>query len=173
MTSREKQPFARVGRSSTGPPIGLSISFCRIAAPERKAVLASELFGGQCRAEIGIILAHDPQNRRAHHYAVFRLLGRQRWRADPQRRHSKTPSTPPHLALAALQQPRRRIHRQTTTIDIPQNLETPQLPIAHAQRRNRRRPKKPERLTFLTGTALTLHVGRTRRPRSNRSSGKS
>src|SRR5271169_2842960 len=51
-------------------------------------------------------------------------------------------------------------HRQTTSIDVAQHLQTPQLAIAHAQHRHRCRPpqpaKKPRRLTFLNWTALTF-----------------
>src|SRR5271169_7010809 len=51
-------------------------------------------------------------------------------------------------------------HRETTSIDVAQHLQTPQLAIAHAQHRHRCRPpqpaKKPGRLTFLNWTALTF-----------------
>ncbi len=49
------------------------------------------------------------------------LLGDQTRRA----RGAKLFQQPPYLALAAPQQLRRRTHRQTTTIDIAQDLETP------------------------------------------------
>jgi len=47
-----------------------------------------------------------------------------------------------------------------TPIDVPQDLETPQFPIVHAQHRHRCRPPQPAktlgRLTFLNWTALTF-----------------
>src|SRR5215468_4660275 len=131
-------------------------------AGEQKAMLSGELFGRQRRPEIGIVLTHDPQCHRAHRRCrppVARppaLLGDQTHRA----RGAKLFQQPPHLALATPQQLRCGTHRQTTTIDVPQDLKTPQLPIAHAQHRHRCRlpqpAKKPGRLTFLNWTALTF-----------------
>src|SRR5262249_44102552 len=73
---------------------------------------------------------------------------------------SKRLQQPPHLALATPQQLRCRTHRQPTIIDVPQALETPYPPVAHAQHRHRCRPpqpaKKPGRLTFSNWTALTF-----------------
>jgi hypothetical protein len=103
-----------------------------------------------------------PQRRRAHRrrrLAVARpaaLLRDQTCGAVTPKRLQQ----PPHLALAAPQELRRSTHRQPTTIDVPQHLETPQLAIAHAQHRHQSRlpqpATKPGRLTFLNWTALTF-----------------
>src|SRR6266404_3486155 len=136
--------------------------FAQGLAGERKAVLSGELLGGQRRAEIGVVLAHDPQNRRADCLRSLAIARPAAFLRDQSRRAlgPKRLQQPPHLALAALQQPRRRTNRQTAPIDVPQHRKTPQLPIAHAQHLHRHRPpqpaKRPRRLTSLTGTALTF-----------------
>ena len=131
-------------------------------AGDRKTALGGELLGSQGRAEIGIVVAHDPQCRCTHRRcrpAVARpaALLRNQTRDTVT---AKRLQQPPYLALAAPQQLRCRAHRQTTSIDVPEHLETPQLAIAHAQHRHRCRPpqpaKKPGRLTFLNWTALTF-----------------
>jgi hypothetical protein len=131
-------------------------------AGDRKAVLGGELFGGQGRAEIGIVLAHDPQHRRADRLSRL-TVARPAALLRNQTRDTVTAKRlqqPPYLALAAPQQLRGSTHRQTNSIDVAQHLETPQLAIAHAQHRHRCRPpqpaKKPGRLTSSNWTALTF-----------------
>src|SRR5882762_4342296 len=133
--------------------------FAQGLAGERKAVLSGELLGGQRRTEIGVVLTHDPQNRRADRLGSLAIARPAAFLRDQPLRTlgPKRLQQPPHLALAALQQLRRCTNRQTTAIDVPQHLETPQLPIAHAQHRHRRRPpqpaKRPRRLTSLLSRA--------------------
>src|SRR5215469_92855 len=122
-------------------------------AGEQKAMLSGELFGRQRRPEIGIVLTHDQQCHRAHRRCrppVARppsLLGVQTHRA----RGAKLFQQPPHLALATPKQLRCRTHRQTTTIDVPQDLETPQLPIAHEPNRH---PKHPPHIPGAVSSVL-------------------
>ena len=131
-------------------------------AGEGKAVLGGEFLGGQGRAEIGIVVAHDPQHRGAYR-GCRPAVARPTALLRDQPRDAVTPKRlqqPPHLALAAPQELRGSTHRQTSTIDVAQHLEPPQLAIAHAQHRHQSRlpqpATKPGRLTFLNWTALTF-----------------
>jgi len=83
-------------------------------------VLGGELFGGQGRPEIGIVVTHDPQ-RRGTHRRCRPPVARSTALLRDQTRDTVTPKRlqqPPYLTLAAPQQLRPNTHRQTTSIDV-------------------------------------------------------
>src|SRR6202040_4165065 len=62
-TARLVNPLAPLPAIEPQPICNHPLAQC--LAGERKAVLSGELLGGERRAEIGVALTHDPQNRRA------------------------------------------------------------------------------------------------------------
>jgi hypothetical protein len=72
--------------------------------------------------------------------------GRASSRSNPRHRHCETPSTTATLGTRYAPQLRRSTQRQTTSIDLPQHLETQQLATAHAQHHHRCRPTARQKL---------------------------